>query len=97
MKMLSARFKGKINDFEINKTKLICTDSKFSLKIPFTVFLRVMFQKIRAGSVIFFDKTRGGARVGHSQVADHMFLDGLEDAYENGRLMGSFAEDCAEK
>jgi acetyl-CoA C-acetyltransferase len=30
-------------------------------------------------------------------VADHMFLDGLEDAYENGRLMGSFAEDCAEK
>ena len=42
-------------------------------------------------------KMRGGARLGHSHVADHMFLDGLEDAYENGRLMGSFAEDCAEK
>ncbi|MDG2189357.1 MAG: acetyl-CoA C-acyltransferase, partial [Paracoccaceae bacterium] len=42
-------------------------------------------------------KMRSGARLGHSQVADHMFLDGLEDAYENGRLMGSFAEDCAEK
>src|SRR5210317_201494 len=42
-------------------------------------------------------KMRGGARLGHSQVADHMFLDGLEDAYEKGRLMGSFAEDCAEK
>jgi len=40
---------------------------------------------------------RGGARIGHSQVIDHMFLDGLEDAYEKGRLMGTFAEDCAEK
>ncbi len=41
-------------------------------------------------------KMRGGARIGHGQVLDHMFLDGLEDAYEKGRLMGSFAEDCAE-
>ncbi|WP_296473954.1 acetyl-CoA C-acyltransferase [Roseinatronobacter sp.] len=41
-------------------------------------------------------KMRGGARIGHGQVIDHMFLDGLEDAYEKGRLMGSFAEDCAE-
>ena len=38
---------------------------------------------------------RGGARLGHSKIYDHMFLDGLEDAYESGRLMGSFAEDCA--
>ena len=38
---------------------------------------------------------RGGARLGHSRIYDHMFLDGLEDAYERGRLMGSFAEDCA--
>ena len=43
------------------------------------------------------DKMRGGARIGHGQVIDHMFLDGLEDAYDKGRLMGSFAEDCAEK
>ncbi|WP_323035258.1 acetyl-CoA C-acyltransferase [Pararhodobacter sp.] len=42
-------------------------------------------------------KMRGGARLGHGQVMDHMFLDGLEDAYEKGRLMGTFAEDCAEK
>ncbi|MCB1455322.1 MAG: acetyl-CoA C-acyltransferase [Nitratireductor sp.] len=42
-------------------------------------------------------KMRAGARLGHSEVKDHMFLDGLEDAYEPGRLMGSFAEDCAEK
>jgi acetyl-CoA C-acetyltransferase len=42
-------------------------------------------------------KMRGGARIGHQEVKDHMFLDGLEDAYEPGRLMGSFAEDCAEK
>jgi len=41
-------------------------------------------------------KMRGGARIGHAEVKDHMFLDGLEDAYETGRLMGSFAEDCAE-
>ena len=39
---------------------------------------------------------RGGARLGHSAAVDHMFLDGLEDAYDRGRLMGSFAEDCAE-
>jgi acetyl-CoA C-acetyltransferase len=40
-------------------------------------------------------KARGGMRMGHGQVMDHMFLDGLEDAYEKGRLMGTFAEDCA--
>ncbi len=40
-------------------------------------------------------KMRGGARLGHAEMKDHMFLDGLEDAYETGRLMGSFAEDCA--
>lgn len=40
-------------------------------------------------------KMRGGARLGHGQVMDSMFLDGLEDAYDKGRLMGSFAEDCA--
>ncbi|SOH95313.1 acetyl-CoA C-acetyltransferase [Monaibacterium marinum] len=40
---------------------------------------------------------RGGARLGHGQTVDHMFLDGLEDAYDKGRLMGTFAEDCAEK
>ena len=41
-------------------------------------------------------KARGGYRMGHGQVIDHMFLDGLEDAYDKGRLMGTFAEDCAE-
>ena len=40
-------------------------------------------------------KARGGLRMGHGQVLDHMFYDGLEDAYEKGRLMGTFAEDCA--
>ena len=42
-------------------------------------------------------KMRSGARLGHGEVKDHMFLDGLEDAYSKGRLMGTFAEDCAEK
>jgi acetyl-CoA C-acetyltransferase len=41
-------------------------------------------------------KARAGLRMGHGVVQDHMFLDGLEDAYEKGRLMGSFAEECAE-
>ena len=40
-------------------------------------------------------KARSGMRMGHGEVKDHMFLDGLEDAYEPGRLMGSFAEDAA--
>ena len=42
-------------------------------------------------------KARGGLRMGHGQVIDHMFYDGLEDAYDKGRLMGTFAEDCAQK
>ena len=41
-------------------------------------------------------KARKGFRMGHADVKDHMFLDGLEDAYEEGKLMGSFAEDTAE-
>ena len=40
-------------------------------------------------------KARGGMRLGHGEVKDHMFLDGLEDAYDKGRLMGTFAEDTA--
>ncbi len=41
-------------------------------------------------------KARAGYRLGHGQIFDHMFLDGLEDAYDKGRLMGTFAEDCAQ-
>ena len=41
-------------------------------------------------------KARAGYRMGHQVVQDHMFLDGLEDAYDKGRLMGTFAEDCAQ-
>jgi acetyl-CoA C-acetyltransferase len=40
-------------------------------------------------------KMRNGARLGHAEAKDHMFLDGLEDAYDKGRLMGTFAEDTA--
>jgi acetyl-CoA C-acetyltransferase len=42
-------------------------------------------------------KGRGGYRMGHDRVYDHMMLDGLEDAYEPGRSMGTFGEDCAAK
>lgn len=40
-------------------------------------------------------RARSGYRLGHGEVKDHLFLDGLEDAYDKGRLMGTFAEDCA--
>ena len=42
-------------------------------------------------------KARAGLRLGHAEIKDHMFLDGLEDAYDPGRLMGTYAEDTAEK
>jgi len=42
-------------------------------------------------------KARGGMRMGHGTIYDHMFLDGLEDAYDKGKLMGAFAEACADK
>lgn len=42
-------------------------------------------------------KARTGYRIGHQTLYDHMFLDGLEDAYDKGRLMGYFAEECAKK
>ena len=42
-------------------------------------------------------RARGGLRMGHGEVKDHMFLDGLEDAYDRGKLMGAFAENTAEK
>ncbi|WP_337881858.1 acetyl-CoA C-acyltransferase [Chromobacterium haemolyticum] len=42
-------------------------------------------------------KARAGLRLGHGEIKDHMFLDGLEDAYDKGKLMGVFAEWCAEK
>jgi acetyl-CoA C-acetyltransferase len=42
------------------------------------------------------ERARTGYRIGHGRLLDHLFLDGLEDAYERGRLMGTFAEDCAQ-
>ncbi|MEC4718993.1 acetyl-CoA C-acetyltransferase [Noviherbaspirillum sp. CPCC 100848] len=42
-------------------------------------------------------KARGGYRIGHGMMYDHMMLDGLEDAYEKGRSMGTFAEECVDK
>ena len=42
------------------------------------------------------ERARSGFRMGHGKVADSMFLDGIEDAYDRGRLMGTFAEDCAD-
>lgn len=44
----------------------------------------------------FIAKARTGLRMGHGEIKDHMFVDGLEDAYEKGRLMGTYAEECAD-
>lgn len=44
----------------------------------------------------FIAKARSGLRMGHGEIKDHMFFDGLEDAYEKGRLMGTYAEECAD-
>ncbi|MBS0501453.1 MAG: acetyl-CoA C-acyltransferase [Burkholderiaceae bacterium] len=49
------------------------------------------------GAPYLLQKGRGGYRMGHDRIFDHMMLDGLEDAYEPGRSMGTFGEDCAAK
>ena len=49
------------------------------------------------GAPYLLQKGRGGYRLGHDRIYDHMMLDGLEDAYEAGRSMGTFGEDCAAK
>ena len=75
-----------------DETKLISSFlSVFPIEKPKYISL-VLFDEPSLGSV---KKYREGARIGHAKMYDHMFLDGLEDAYEEGRLMGSFAEDCA--
>src|SRR5688572_26647947 len=48
-----------------------------------------------SNSPYLMKKHRSGARIGHDTVYDHMMLDGLEDAYDSGRAMGTFAEDSA--
>ena len=48
-----------------------------------------------SGAPYLAERARSGYRMGHGRLMDHMFLDGLEDAYDKGRLMGTFAEDCA--
>ena len=50
-----------------------------------------------SGAPFLLDRMRFGNKAGHATVYDHMMLDGLEDAYERGRPMGTFGEDCAEK
>jgi acetyl-CoA C-acetyltransferase len=53
-------------------------------------------QESMSNAPYLLPKARAGYRLGHGQLLDHMFFDGLEDAYQKGRLMGTFAEECAE-
>jgi acetyl-CoA C-acetyltransferase len=53
-------------------------------------------QESMSNAPYLLPKARAGYRLGHGQMLDHMFFDGLEDAYQKGRLMGTFAEECAD-
>ena len=67
------------------------------IKLGYSQTLAVGGMESMSNAPYLLPRMRSGARLGHGKVVDHMFLDGLEDAYEPGRLMGTFAEDCAEK
>ena len=67
------------------------------IKLGHSQILAVGGMESMSNAPYLLPKMRSGARLGHGKVVDHMFLDGLEDAYNPGRLMGTFAEDCAEK
>jgi acetyl-CoA C-acetyltransferase len=59
--------------------------------------LRAGSNRVMVAGAYLLTKAHGGLRMGHGQVLDHMFLDGLEDAYDKGKLMGVFAENTADK
>ncbi|MFK7838437.1 MAG: acetyl-CoA C-acyltransferase [Sulfitobacter sp.] len=75
------------------KTTMMCFDQ---IALGQTDVMVAGGMESMTGAPYVLPKMRGGARLGHAAVVDHMFLDGLEDAYDKGRLMGTFAEDCAE-
>ena len=76
------------------KTTMIGFDQ---ISLGYTDVMAVGGMESMSNAPYLLPKMRSGARLGHGEVKDHMFLDGLEDAYQKGRLMGAFAEDCAEK
>jgi len=76
------------------KAAMIAFD-QLTLSAPKTIVAGGMESMTNAPYLL--EKMRSGARIGHDRVIDSMFLDGLEDAYDKGRLMGTFAEDCAAK
>ncbi|MDX1656039.1 MAG: acetyl-CoA C-acetyltransferase [Candidatus Competibacteraceae bacterium] len=83
----------------------VCGSGMKALMLAHDSLLAGSFDIIVAGGMesmsnapYLLPKGRGGYRLGHGQVLDHMFFDGLEDAYDDrGRLMGTFAEDCADQ
>lgn len=79
----------------------VCGSSMKTIMLAHDEILAGSFNIIAAGGMesmsnapYLLPKARQGFRMGHTQTFDHMLLDGLEDAYEKGRLMGTFAEDC---
>jgi acetyl-CoA C-acetyltransferase len=96
---LSAGLKLSTGATTVNK---MCGSGMKAVMLAHDVLLAGSAQVVAAGGMesmsnapYLLDCARAGYRIGHGKVLDHMFLDGLEDAYDKGRLMGTFAEDCA--
>lgn len=84
----------------INK---MCGSGMKAVMLAYDGLMSNAFETVVAGGMesmsnapYLLPKARNGMRMGHGKVIDHMFFDGLEDAYEPGRLMGTYAEECAQ-
>lgn len=99
--VLGAKLPLSVNCTTINK---MCGSGMKAIMFAHDMLLAGSNQVMVAGGMesmsqapYLLSKARGGFRLGHGDIKDHMFLDGLEDAYDKGKLMGWFAEICAEK
>lgn len=99
--VLGAKLPLSVNCTTINK---MCGSGMKAIMFAHDMLLAGSNQVMVAGGMesmsqapYLLPKARGGFRLGHGDIKDHMFLDGLEDAYDKGKLMGWFAEICAEK
>lgn len=98
---LGAKLPPSVGATTINK---VCGSGMKAMMLAHDILLANPNQIIIAGGMesmtnapYLLNKARQGLRMGHTTLFDHMFLDGLEDAYDKGKLMGVFAEKCAEK
>ena len=100
----SAKYAGFPNQIGATTLNKMCGSGMKSVMLAHDMIQAGSAKVILAGGMesmsnapYLLDKARGGYRLGHGQLKDHMFLDGLEDAYDRGKLMGVFAENTAKK